>query len=285
MNRKQFLTHTFLLSVGSFYQKFVPSGMIQPTLQIQHIRNATLAITYNGVTLLVDPLFSKKEALDPIPWTNDKRNPLVELPFDDERLQALINKTDAVVLTHLHPDHWDTVAQQRIPKSMSLVCQPEDVNTLKQQGFHYLQSKGSSTIRGVFEIERVPAQHGHGELAQKMAPVCGYIIKAGKHTIYLAGDTVWYEEVKKTIAHYQPTIIIVNSGAAQFQFGDPITMTAEDVAEVVRAGTSTTKVIAVHLEAINHCYLTRASLKEKLIDWGLEKRCVIPADGETITFE
>lgn len=253
-------------------------------LHIQLIRNATLTITYNGVTLLVDPLLSKKDALDPVPWSNEIRNPTVELPFDDAHLQNIIDQTDAVVLTHLHRDHWDVEAQQRIPTSRPIVCQPEDVATLQQQGFTQLHSEHVVAIENVFHLERVPAQHGHGELAQQMAPVSGFIIKAGNHTIYLAGDSVWYEGVAKTIAQYQPDIIIVNSGAAQFQFGEPITMTAEDIAEVIRASSTTSKVIAVHLEAINHCYLTRAKLSEKLMEWKLEAHCLIPADGEVLSF-
>jgi L-ascorbate metabolism protein UlaG (beta-lactamase superfamily) len=167
---------------------------------------------------------------------------------------------------------------------MPIVCQQEDVDTLQQQGFTQLQSSTKSTVSDVFQLERVAAQHGHGELAEKMAPVSGFIIKAGEHTIYLAGDSVWYEGVKSTIEKYQPTIIIVNSGAAQFNFGEPITMTAKDVAEVIRVSAPSTKVIAVHLEAINHCYLTREALREKLKNWKLEERCLIPADGERIYF-
>ncbi|HYH15166.1 MAG TPA: MBL fold metallo-hydrolase [Flavisolibacter sp.] len=284
MNRKQFLANTFVLGVGSFFKKFVPSFMIQSALQVQHIRNATLTITYNGVTLLVDPLLSKKNMLDPIPWTNNIRNPLVDLPFDDSQLQRIIDKADAVLLTHLHLDHWDSVAQQRIPRSITIVCQEEDVNTLQEQGFHKLLDNKTNNVKDVFQIERVPAKHGHGELAAKMAPVSGYIIKAGGYTIYLAGDSVWYEGIKHTIEQYRPDIIIVNAGAAQFQFGEPITMTAEDVAQVIQTAPETSKVIAVHMEAINHCYLKRIELKEKLSTWKLEARCLIPADGETMNF-
>ena len=72
--------------------------MNQNNLQLQHIRNATLTITYNDSTLLVDPLLSRKEALDPVPWTNDRRNPTVELPFGDKQLQTIIDKTTAVLV-------------------------------------------------------------------------------------------------------------------------------------------------------------------------------------------
>ena len=41
-------------------------------------------------------------------------------------------------------------------------------------------------------------------------------------------------------------------------------------------------VIAVHMEAVNHCLLTRDDLREKLQKEGLAERVRIPADGETL---
>jgi hypothetical protein len=40
--------------------------------------------------------------------------------------------------------------------------------------------------------------------------------------------------------------------------------------------------VAVHMEAINHCLLTRDELREKLQSEGLLGRVEIPADGETL---
>jgi L-ascorbate metabolism protein UlaG (beta-lactamase superfamily) len=58
-------------------------------------------------------------------------------------------------------------------------------------------------------------------------------------------------------------------------------MTAEDVAQVCRAAPEA-RVIAVHMEAINHCLLTRADLAEALDERGLAGRVEIPADGGTL---
>jgi hypothetical protein len=58
-------------------------------------------------------------------------------------------------------------------------------------------------------------------------------------------------------------------------------MTAEDVAKVRHAAPKAC-VIAVHMEAINHCLLTRADLAEALDERGLAGRIEIPADGETL---
>jgi hypothetical protein len=58
-------------------------------------------------------------------------------------------------------------------------------------------------------------------------------------------------------------------------------MTAEDVARVCRAAPEA-RVVAVHMEAINHCLLTRAELAEALDEQGLKDRIEIPADGGTL---
>lgn len=46
----------------------------------------------------------------------------------------------------------------------------------------------------------------------------------------------------------------------QFLEGDPITMTKEDILDVHRSH-PTAQIVATHLEAVNHCLLTRASLQ------------------------
>jgi len=78
-------------------------------------------------------------------------------------------------------------------------------------------------------------------------------------------------------------VIVVNAGAAQFKSGGPITMTAEDVVRVCRAAPHAT-VVAVHMEALNHCPLNRADLGAVLDEAGLLPQVWIPANGESLTF-
>ncbi|MCP5061850.1 MAG: hypothetical protein GY936_05210 [Ignavibacteriae bacterium] len=44
------------------------------------------------------------------------------------------------------------------------------------------------------------------------------------------------------------------------------------------------KLIANHLEALDHCSTTRNELVEKVKDIGLENKIIIPQDGELIKF-
>jgi L-ascorbate metabolism protein UlaG (beta-lactamase superfamily) len=115
-----------------------------------------------------------------------------------------------------------------------------------------------------------------------MAPVSGFVVRAeGSPTLYVAGDTIFCPEVEEALDAHDPDVAVVNAGAAQLLEGDPITMTAEHVAKVCHA-LPDTYVVAVHMEAINHCLLTRDDLREELQQEGLAERVEIPADGKTL---
>jgi hypothetical protein len=61
-------------------------------------------------------------------------------------------------------------------------------------------------------------------------------------------------------------------------------MTAGDVAEVARVAPDT-QVIAVHMEAINHCGVRRQELERHLQSAGLQRPVMLPQDGEALAFE
>ena len=86
-------------------------------MDIQLIRHATLLINIAGHNILVDPMLAEAGATDPIVQTpNPRRNPLVNLPFDETAMSALIAKVDGLIVTHLHNDHWDQSAREMLPQ-------------------------------------------------------------------------------------------------------------------------------------------------------------------------
>ncbi|HEX3155802.1 MAG TPA: MBL fold metallo-hydrolase, partial [Candidatus Angelobacter sp.] len=93
--------------------------------------------------------------------------------------------------------------------------------------------------------------------------------------------TIWYDQVAETIKQYRPQVIVVNAGAAQFLHGDPITMASGDVVRVCRAAPQA-QVVAVHMEAINHCLLTREELARQAMASSVQVE--IPEDGGQIDF-
>lgn len=247
-------------------------------MRLQLIRHATLWLDYAGVTFLVDPMFSEQGVNPPIANSgDDRRNPLVPLP--EPKLDQWL-RPDAVLVTHLHRDHWDEAAAQELPKTSVILCQPTDRETISGAGFTDITEVAPSVaFRGV-TIHRTGGQHGTGEIGQKMGQVSGFVLQAdGEPTLYLAGDTIWCDEVKTALDAFKPEMTIVNAGGARFLVGDAITMDEEDVIAV--AGYAPyTRVVAVHMDSINHCRVTRDVLRGRLAKEELLDRVAIPEDGE-----
>jgi L-ascorbate metabolism protein UlaG (beta-lactamase superfamily) len=249
-------------------------------MQVQLIRHATLRVSIGGYTFLVDPMLGAKDSMEPIQNAgNSLRIPMVDLPFSPAEI---LKDVDAVVVTHTHRDHWDSAATDLVPRTSPIFCQPEDESKFKEWGYTDVRPIGIEATFGGVTIHRTAGQHGSGEIGRKMAPVSGFVLKAsGEPTLYLAGDTIYCPEVESSIALHHPDVAVVNSGAAQFLEGGPITMTALDVSKVCRASQDLS-VIAVHMEVINHCLLRRDELDRELKNFRLRERVVIPEDGEIV---
>ena len=235
-------------------------------MRITLIRSATLILELHGRRILVDPMLDPAGARPPIEGTaNPVRNPTVELPLAAEEV---VSGLDAVLVTHRHKDHFDDTAARLVPRDVPTFCQPEDEEALRELGLD-TRAIGTSLDWDGLVLTRVPARHGHGAIAELLGPVSGFVLD----DLYLAGDTVWYEAVEKTIERHRPRVAVVNAAGASFLEGGLIVMGIDDVREVVAR---VPVVVAVHLEALNHCHLTRAELTAAV------PGVVIPRDGETL---
>ena len=248
-------------------------------MRLRLIRHATLLVKAAGQCMLVDPMLDPAGARDPIGDTpNQVRNPLVELP---EPAEVVAGGLNAIVVTHLHQDHLDPTAIRLLPKDLPLFCQPEDAETLRGHGFAARSVQDSLEWEGI-RITRTGGRHGTGQIAEALAPVSGFVLEApGEPVLYVAGDTIWCDEVAAALDEYRPGVVVVNASGARFLEGDPIVMTTDDVVTVARHAPDT-RVIAVHLEAINHCLETRADLHQRLHDEGLTGRVTVPEDGAEV---
>lgn len=279
MNRRSFLQLGAFLS--AIILPFSSKAFKNKKSSIRLLRHATLVLELGGVKFLVDPMLSSKDAMDPVKNAgNELRIPLVDLPISLEAINKIINDVDAVIVTHTHRDHWDAVAQKNIPKDKLLFVQPSDEEVIRKQGFEKVNVVNVSTEFKGLQITRTGGQHGTGEIGLRMGTVSGFIISNEKTKVYVAGDTIWCSEVEQAIQKHQPDVIIVNAGEARFLQGDPITMGVSDIVSVSKAAPKA-KIIAVHMDTINHCLLTRSKLKKALDDISV-KGIVAPQDGKLI---
>jgi L-ascorbate metabolism protein UlaG (beta-lactamase superfamily) len=280
MNRRNFIRNTTLLSgMVTLSPKLLWK---KQTMKIHFLRHATFILEVAGLKLLVDPMLSAKDALDPVKGCrNIQRIPMVELPISEDTLTKLLTEIDGVIVTHTHRDHWDVKAQQLLKKDIALICQPSDTETLRLQGFHNLVPVNSAIDFKNLKIHRTGGQHGTGDIGIKMGHVSGFIVEYQNEKLYIAGDTIWCAEVEHALATHKPKYIVVNTGAAQFDQGDPITMTAEDVVRVAQASPSS-RIIAVHMETVNHCWLTKDALKKSIDEKRSSSAIIIPADGQVL---
>lgn len=244
--------------------------MLMSQTAVQLIRHATIQVEIGGVTFLVDPMLDEQGARPPIPNTpNDRRNPLVPLP--DVELDP-----DAVVVTHTHVDHFDAAAADRLSTDLPVFCQPPAVDEIRDAGFADVRPVEDSTTFDGVTLTRTDGRHGHDELADDMGPVSGFVFAAGDEpSVFVAGDTVWCDELADALDRHQPDVVVLNTGGARFVSGEPITMTIEDVRRVGQSVPDAT-LIAVHMDAINHCLLSREDLRGAVTD------VEIPEDGERI---
>lgn len=255
-------------------------------MRLRQIRNATLVIDYAGTRLLVDPWLedagSGMRATSPWPERNVP-SPLVDLPCP---VGEILDGVDAVLVTHVHPDHFEERTAVLLGHELPVYAQDErDAATIAGWGFanvRILSPEGSA--HGALTLTRVPAQHGLVP-AVDCGPASGVVLQAaGEPTLYLAGDTIWYPEVEQTLCRFHPEVTVLNCCGATLASRGRIIMDEEDVLAVCRAA-PWTRVVASHLEAVNHGRVSRAYLRAFVDRLGVGEQVLIPADGERLAFD
>ena len=131
-----------------------------------------------------------------------------------------------------------------------------------------------------------------------MGTVSGYILEEDKEeTVYITGDTIWCDSVKKNMDRFNPKIIICNAGGNSFEpetnpfkaFVDlerthKVIMGEGDVLKLLDYKVDTT-IVAVHIGALDHETLSRDGLRSFLSTKNVNMdRIYVPEDGETIVF-
>lgn len=265
-------------------------------MKIKQIRSATNKIFYGGKTFLLDPWLVEQYGLgcfDSIPGNPYMAvdpvkakipMPLFALP---ETVESILSGVDAYIVTHLHPDHIDINMQKGtfgdiLEHDKPIFVQNEDdAQALKASGFQDVRILKNDGVKFAdITLYKTPAMHG---TIKPSSDACGVVFKAEQEKVlYVAGDTIWFDGVRKTLANYQPEVIMLNACAAELRAYGRLIMNDEDV-DCVHQTLPEAKLYLTHFDNVAHASITRSQMRGALVRRGVGNY-VIPEDGETVIY-
>lgn len=239
-----------------------------------------MKIQYGTQTILLDPWLQDKgtgfSAKTVIPEMAGRKNPMNDLPIS---VSDILDGVDFCLVTHIHPDHF---TPDYLPKDMPILAQKDaDAAAVRQMGFECVSAVSSTGASiGTVKIIRTPAVHGDSPaLAERMGEASGFILQGEAKTLYIAGDTIYYDGIGKTIEQYHPDVIVLNCCAATVPAGRLI-MNLDDVLAVCEKAPEA-MIIATHLDSVNHATITGADVRSFAAKNGL-RQIRVPENGESL---
>ncbi len=203
------------------------------------VGTATTVLRLGAVTLLTDPNFlhrGQRVHLGYGLFSARRTEPAMQ----PEDLPSL----DAVVLSHLHGDHFDRPARLRLPRQLPVFTTPHAARRLRRWGFRGstgLDTWATSEVThdgDRVRVTAVPGTHAPGALARLLPPVMGSVLeleRAGAvlSTIYITGDTLcrpWLGEVRERFPQLDAMVIHLGGTRA---LGVLVTMDEQQGADLV----------------------------------------------------
>jgi len=179
------------------------------TASLLFVGNATMVIRYGDIAILTDPNFlhrGQRAYLGKGLTSRRRTEPALSI----DQLPAL----DAVVLSHLHGDHWDRVARRRLDRDLPVVTTPHASRRLQRRGFVRatgLRTWNSHTVVKHGQLLRVtamPGRHAPGVAQRLLPPVMGSMLEFGPATgdvelrVYVSGDTLMHDGLREIPDRY-----------------------------------------------------------------------------------
>jgi L-ascorbate metabolism protein UlaG (beta-lactamase superfamily) len=183
---------------------------------VTFVGNATTVLRLGTFTLLTDPAFGaagSRVYLGYGAWTRRVKDPALRT--------GQVPRLDAVLLSHLHGDHFDRVARDWLPSSTPIITTPQAQSRLRRQ--HFSAVRGLPTWechewdrdRQRLRITAVPGRHGPGVVDRLLPDVMGSVIdleEDGRRAIrlYITGDTLFgphLEEIPRRFGEIDAMLI------------------------------------------------------------------------------
>lgn len=261
---------------------------------IEQIRNATIKLLYGNKVFLVDPWLAPKDSFgcfaslpESMPFKAcDSQKSFISMPICDlpKSVDEILSGVDYYIVTHIHPDHIDmnldgTVGNPLDKNTAVLVQNEDDAQIFKNSGFTNVQvlSKNGLCIDDI-KVTKVPALHGTDI---PCGSAMGFVMQGEDKTLYVAGDTIWYEKVAENLDNFNPDVIVLNACAAELEGFGRLIMNADDVEQVINHAKNS-HIILSHMDNVAHSSLSRTSLRNHLKKNGMLENVQIPEDGEII---
>ena len=146
-------------------------------LDLTYIGHATLLLELQGLRLLTDPLLRNR-----VTHLRRRTLPVVERQY---------RRIDAVLISHLHWDHFDRASLRLIEPDTRFVVPYGSAKILRKEGFSNVEevAVGDKVHIGPVTVEATYANHGRNLLPfGRKADCLGYLVK-GQYTTYFPGDT------------------------------------------------------------------------------------------------
>ena len=255
------------------------------------VGTATVVIRYAGFTILTDPNFLHAGDHVHLGYglTSVRRtNPAVEV----EDLPPL----DFVLLSHLHGDHFDRVAERKLNKATPILTTRHATRYLEKVGFtrtHSLKTwesielrKGEANLR----LTAMPGTHGPGPFGALLPPVMGSMLDFEDETgenrlrMYISGDTLIHDRLREIPRRFPDVdLALLHLGGTKV-LGIVVTMDAEQGMEAMRTIDPRTAV-PIHYNDYEAFESPLEDFKKAVNEAGLEDRVHYLAHGDTYEFE
>ncbi|MDO5425454.1 MAG: hypothetical protein Q4F41_17205 [Eubacteriales bacterium] len=229
----------------------------------KQIQNTSFLLDYAGGRFLVDPAFRRMDFFGAGLGTKVSLGELLDV--------------DAVLVTHLSDTSFDGLARQLLPRGIKIfVPSTRAVRELEKAGFSNVEVLQEHVHFQFVDLYRVPAYYGKEGEARKSEKGCGVILSHPVlNSIYLTGESVWYDGMKKTIKSWKPRLIVVQAGGVRRLDGSRLSMVHEEIA-AVHLALPRAKIIANQ----NVWEGDRDSLRNYLYGHRMEEAVLMPKDGE-----
>ncbi|WP_067806684.1 MBL fold metallo-hydrolase [Nocardia beijingensis] len=265
-------------------------------LSITFVGNATTLLSYGEITLLTDPNFLHRGQHAYLGYgLLSKRLREPALTIDE------LPPISAVVLSHMHGDHWDRTTQRDLDHSLPIRTTPHAAERLRRRGFaaakglrtwHSDQiSSGGHRVR----ITSLPGRHAPTWTWRLLPPVMGTMLEFGpsagppERRIYLSGDTllvaelaqipVRFDDIDAGVLHLGGTRL---PAGARLPFGLTVTMDGRQgtgLVDLLRLP----RVVPVHYDDYTVFASPLSDFQAQMQRRGWGDRIVQVPRGETVT--